>query len=371
MFEETLPHINILRICSSTCDPPVLTSSPDTVTCVKRAEQALLEYIKISNGSPDGAFAGIAESNIGEAAVEHASPRKRQKLTSSNGISLDSRSDDDNRDEPNDGAAHVPDTALGALAGSSIGEAAVERASPSERQRLTSADEISLDGRSDDDATNEEAGKQKIVAYITKKIWKGIQKKVPQRKPKKHTSSQLQIQLVSSDIPTSEIVAQFAAYTVEERSRCLESLLWKQVSTLLQGAHELAWKYSFIASCLHTLRETDPPKSENYNLYRWRRAIRLVNSIVNRLWEAWGPAAALVYEGLAGTYHTAVCDTATDTQPERNYSLSRISTLAEGMQEEIAIAVAANLSECSPLKIPLDMAVFHPAAYISTIVKLE
>lgn len=145
---------------------------------------------------------------------------------------------------------------------------------------------------------------------------------------------------------------------------------------MIQGVDEMAWKYRFIASCLRKIRDGVPTISDGlgvspFTLHRWTTAASLINSIVDGLWEAWGPPAALVYEALACKFNALLHKTAVDQQPAKNYLLSRIASASESSLQNILDGVVTNLSKTSPPRAPLDTVVFHPAACISGAMSIE
>jgi hypothetical protein len=78
------------------------------------------------------------------------------------------------------------------------------------------------------------------------------------------------------------------------------NILWKKADGILANAQDLSWKYRYVASCLRILQGITENTRHNHTVFRWVRATRLVNLIVNELWQYWGPHAAFVYEALAG-----------------------------------------------------------------------
>ncbi|KAG4430261.1 hypothetical protein IFR05_014257 [Cadophora sp. M221] len=201
---------------------------------------------------------------------------------------------------------------------------------------------------------------QKAIEILTKKIQKGIEMKTS-RKKRKRASNQLQIQSGATAVVVSEFDTWFAANQtdgIEDKSLRLETLLWTRASDLVETAQEVAWKYRFIASCLHILRigdKSDHQQRYGVGVWRWARAARVVNAIVDKLWGAWGPKASLVYEALA----------------VKNYILSDTSSISESRQQVIIDAVVVKLSRNPPPEVPPDTFVLHPAACISAAMKME
>ena len=265
------------------------------------------------------------------------------------------------------------------------------------RRRLNALDDVDHDRSRDDDdpdrgmnyltrdhdATTEGdrategdgATEDKAVEAVLRKIRKGLSMVVPAEREGK--CSQLQAkhtnmvvtkgQHLSTDIIPPDFFAQDAD-TPGSRSLRLERFLWQQSKTVLRSAKEIAWKSSFLAACLRRNRDL-AASTEHKPTIRWTTAVWMINSIVDGLWSIWGPKAALIYEALAGTSGHLLFDIVFDILPVKNYNLSRIVGLSQSMRNNVITRITNTLKDLAPA--PLEIDVFHPAAFISTALAIE
>lgn len=180
---------------------------------------------------------------------------------------------------------------------------------------------------------------RKVVDILTKKIQSGL----------KLSSARVQPDLPSCDVSSFRNSLLSSDWTHKETT-ALKMLLWDPPSSALLGhGEEMLWKYKFIASCLQTLRDDMGAYRKPKN-WRWNRAVRMINLIVDGLFQAWGPKAFLVYEALAA----------------KKYYLTEMSSFSEKRQQEILSSIIKTLSNGRPPDTPTYL-VFHPAAYISAV----
>jgi hypothetical protein len=85
--------------------------------------------------------------------------------------------------------------------------------------------------------------------------------------------------------------------TLSESLGVLIKTIWDKANELLRVSADIAWKYLFICSCLRMLHGVI---HDNKAVMRWLNAARVINLIVDGLWQYWGPHALFVYEALAG-----------------------------------------------------------------------
>ena len=242
-------------------------------------------YIQLANDPADGEgnnFASIGDSDVDSISDRDASRTKRRRL--------------DHPDPDPD-----PDD-------TTINEPGNDRDATSDIQ--SNAVSTAIEG---DQKTKE----QRMITALTKKIQKALNVKFsPKKKRDTKIGSPLQMQLGCTDVVVSDsnVLGQLRTQTsstdilssdfnvrfengefpIQDRSLCLEGLLWKLSSRLVQGAHEMAWKYRFIAACLRTIRNDVSTNCDDFGvstftLHRLTTAAGIINSIVNGLWKAWGP----------------------------------------------------------------------------------
>jgi hypothetical protein len=355
----------ILRTYSYTGDSPESEHSSDEIACAKIAEGKLLEYIRIANSSQN--------------AVDSSSRCKRRRLNVSSDLVLGaSGNEETEQTEDSEDSSDAEDN--GMIEGRTGGadEFAGSVAQPK-------------DVSEEEKHKAEEEKKQCTITNLTKKIRKGIEEKTiakPRKKNRTANEEKVTSEVSSNKFQfqvgqTGVVIAEPDIWLASDRFGgdgihvALENWLWKQACDMVKESKEMAWKYQFIFSCLRNLRGADvgpiPPTGyEGQKMWRWTRAARVVNSIVDGLWLSWGPAAAFVYEALAGE-HCAPClnDTTADAQPVKNYSLPEVSSISRSRQQEIVAAVVKNLSE-DPMLDPLpESLVFHPAGCIAAAIKSE
>jgi hypothetical protein len=263
MSSKLLPSINLLRSCSRTSDPLNLEYSLDEISCAKRIEHALLDYIHVANSLVDAGNGVLSQLGC-------------------------SGADDGVRPASPSAASSAPDCP-----------------SRLRTKRRRSHDRgAGSENQSNDCSTTHEEEEEKLVTNLAKKIQGGM-KSIKKERKKKQASSELQSQAGS----TTGAIVKFDARSANEdytgRSLYLEDLLWRQSHIVINDARATAWRYRFLVACLCCLRNTDINvlQKENFKLWRWIRASRMINSIVEGLWEAWGAKAVLVYEALAGEQH--------------------------------------------------------------------
>lgn len=240
--------VDILRIHSGTYEPRDLDCGTADTTCAKKTENALLEFIRHA-----GAQAPPRESNI----YEPANRNKRRRLTHSR--------EDTGRGNDRDNQELVHESVAGdsqELDGSVAGDG----------QELVHGS-VAGDGQGD-----------KVVEILTKKIRNGIKEKRKRIKTMMKQAASTEIAL-----PTGKSMDDF-----------IDSL-WKKAIGIVDNAVDVAWKLRYIASCLRILQgiNEDTTSGRNVIVLRWVRATRVINLIVNGLWQHWGPHAAFVFEALA------------------------------------------------------------------------
>jgi hypothetical protein len=103
--------------------------------------------------------------------------------------------------------------------------------------------------------------------------------------------------------------------TAADQFSYLDSLLREKASEIRKDALGISWKYDFIAACVRrtrdsmpavcfdTLAVSDGSNPTRFTLRRWEISAKIINSIVDGLWEAWGSQAALVYKALASQFY--------------------------------------------------------------------
>jgi hypothetical protein len=113
------------------------------------------------------------------------------------------------------------------------------------------------------------------------------------------------------------VISEFDSYhmkgelTIVDRFSYLDALLRKKSSEVTKDAREISWRFSFVAACIRRMRDFLPAvcvdtaacndsDANRFSLRRWSISAWIINSIIDGLWPAWGPQAALLYEALAG-----------------------------------------------------------------------
>ena len=273
---------------SRTYDPPV-SGCPD-VSCVKKAELALLGYIKSEND------AEIEVKVLGSSGVEDACDRpanrlKRRRLNTAHSVytERDLNGDDDNDQECSNDEG-------------SKGDENYERA---DEDRGSS---VGIDTRGNEVGV----GEDEAVKSLMSKIMKGLDKLSRATKEGKSTQPTCtDVAVPGSEFCPTDIVpmdfnARFACgeYNIKDRSLCLENILWEQASRVLRSASQISWKCRIVAACLRKFRDLAPTACDvrgrsPSTRTRWVLAASAVNAIVDGLWRVWGPQAALVYEALS------------------------------------------------------------------------
>jgi len=221
------------------------------ITCAKKTEEALLDYIRSVDADAD--VPDVRDSN-----VELSSRKKRRRLDNS----YECTGGDDDRDN----------------------EHAVERSVTENGNAEGSAERTVAD--------DEEA---KAVKILTKKILIGMVKRVKQIKVRERQT----IQLNNANPKLQQEVFFELATTQSTQPKELKEVIdriWCEVTQLMQDSEEAGWKCLFICSCLRILYGI---KDDNRTVTRWLDIARIVNSIVDGLWKHWGPHALFVYEALA------------------------------------------------------------------------
>jgi hypothetical protein len=374
-------HLSLVLTSSSRdSDPPTPESRSNETTCAKKIESALVGYIQLEN-DPDSDEFPLADSDVDDVSDGPENRIKRRRLETFQEINH-GRNHDKNDELDNEGDGTSDDE------GDSTRD---------DDEGDGTRDNGEGDGTSDNDTTTETRSSTcssmdienvtKAVETISNKIRKALNKMFPgekKKKKKKRNANQLQGQarcidvvassgqLYSTDVILSDFKARFARgeFTTKDRFLCLENLLWKQSSRVLQSAQEIAWKGSFVAACVRKIRHRTLSLSEEAGasqstVTRWTIAAWMINLIVDGLWPTWGPKAALVYEALACKSYILLLDTAVDALPVKNYSLSRIVKFSENTLRKVIQGVVNNLRDSTPL-VSCDTYVFHPAACLSS-----
>jgi hypothetical protein len=175
------------------------------------------------------------------------------------------------------------------------------------RNKGSEGDNVESDHDDGKHQRQSELATQKAASILTKKIRNGLEKflKKTEKANEKMAYNQNTIHTgpldLSIDISDFNTRVANGEFDMQERSLCLEHLLWKK-STMFTG---LAWKLRFLASCLRILRQSEGSDTgvnpaSAITIRRWKSSALLVNAIVSGLWGKWGCKAALVYEALAG-----------------------------------------------------------------------
>ncbi|KAJ8068742.1 hypothetical protein OCU04_002439 [Sclerotinia nivalis] len=294
---------------------------------------------------------GSEDRNNNDAIIEDAIIEQERPKKGNDGS--ESRNDDDmiiadeRPKEGNDGSENRND-----------GDAIIEDERPKEGNDGS-------EDRNDGDMiiADEQPREDKAVAAILKKIQRGLLQVIPAKNGKNlHPQGGCTNMLIKGRAAYNEVIPpDFFARdenSLQDRSLLLENFLWQQSKSVFRNAREISWKCSFLAACLRKLRdpitsglENDP---SNATSYRWLMAVQMINTIVDGLWLAWGPKAALIYEALAA----------------KNYSLSLIVGLAQSSRSKIIQRVINALKNSAP-DIPLEVHVFHPAACVNSALNID
>jgi hypothetical protein len=292
-------------------DSPTPRSCSNQTTCAKKVESALVGYIQLES-NPDGAEFVLPDSDVDDVDDAPSSPIKRRRLNTFQEINRDPNHDEiDELDDEVDGTDDDEEDEGGDEEEDGTGDDEGDNTGGGDN--TTDIPSIICSGVDVENAT------VKSIETVSNKIRKALDKMFPgETKKKKGKANQLQVQagcinavgcggqLYSTDVIPSDFEARFARgkFTTNDRSLCLEKLLWQQSSRVLRGAQEIAWKGSFTAACIRRIRRGTLSLSEETGasqstVTRWTIAAWMINLIVDGLWPTWGPNAALVYEALA------------------------------------------------------------------------
>ncbi|PMD60272.1 uncharacterized protein K444DRAFT_400042 [Hyaloscypha bicolor E] len=254
-----------------THEPRGLNCGAADITCAKKAEEALLAHIK----DPD-IPAPPRDSNI-----EFPSRNKRRRRGDSH---LSSGDDSDNQD---------------ADEGDPTEESAADDEHPGpaeQRQRRTGLQK---------NKTRSVAKKPyDPVRIIANKIRNGITMKRDQIRNRQVAPALLDTSTNQPESPQAKDVTHIEPMMEPVTQQVAEHYIdriWDRTVQQVKVTEDDGWKIMFYCSCLRTyfnIRTNDKSK------LRWMNAARIINSIVNGLWEHWGPHALYVYEALAGKQRT-------------------------------------------------------------------
>jgi hypothetical protein len=351
----------MLRICSCTFDLcPNPTSDEDT--CAEGAERMLLAYIQTANESQHDVLCLSEDSDTGEPARKS----KRRKLDHNEPV-LRFRSNPSVDDSGADDSSAGDSSEVTNETSEEPSEEASEEASDERSDDTSVDDDCGVEVRSKTSSAPKMEPKLVTAKSIAKKIMTGITKMFENGN---RGGSMYQPQLPSSHISTfhAETCSSSDQGYRSEQLKILEETFWHKATTLLQNSKAEAWRYKFIAACLCNMRGSNVvEKGKERGKWRWVRAVRVINSIVNGLWHSWGPGAALVYEALAGTslYLLSIKRYA-DERLVMNYSVYSASELSRTKQEELLSAVVETLASESIPWPQVDFLVLHPASCISS-----
>ncbi|KAF8850017.1 hypothetical protein BDZ45DRAFT_697076 [Acephala macrosclerotiorum] len=303
-----------------TRDFPSRERSPNEATCVKKAESSLSAYIQHANGSAE------KENHLapsGESVVDNATDRptdqiKRRRLHHSDDIESDSNINDNNND---DVASEIRS--------------------------------VARPGAGNEDA---ESKKEKMIADLTTRIQTALKKKFPTEKKteSKKMRKKLLKQAKCADAtvldpnargqhPTQTdhpVISEFnirhagGEFNIVDPFVYWEAQFWGKASKATKDAHEISWKFRFVAACIRRMRDRVPAVCSDTS---------------------------------------AVCndsDTTRFTSPKDD-RLSVFATAPMSTLPDIIDGAVANLRMDSAPPAPVDMVVFHPAVWISSIMNIE
>ncbi|KAF7894673.1 uncharacterized protein EAF01_010123 [Botrytis porri] len=218
------------------------------------------------------------------------------------------------------------------------------RSSGQEIADVESSNDVRVCGRGS--VASEEMLCQKISKNIVKKIRHGLKSQKGDRGV------------------NTRFIEDFSIEQYKDPFEYFESQLWLQSSKFIDTANKTAWKYRFLACCIHLCRAGQVVSSERkvpfvgtnlLTVHRWRCAANIINMIVNGLTEAWGEKADLVYEALA----------------EKNCILTECSKLSERKRHEVVGIVVKILSQEEVPATDFQCPRFHPAFCISTVLNKD
>jgi hypothetical protein len=265
------------------------------ISCAKKTEKALLDYMSSVDVVADADTPALPNPNI-----ELSNRSKRRRLDNS----YERTGNDDGRNNGDPGERSV------------AGDG-----DPGERS-------VTGDGDPGERSVAGDGDPAESIKLITKKIRRGINERATQvRKEMKARKRQavsteiapLNTTAIQSENPQaqyamlSEIIgtrsteiaplsittiqSENPQATLSESLGVLIKTIWDKANELLRVSADIAWKYLFICSCLRMLHGVI---HDNKAVMRWLNAARVINLIVDGLWQYWGPHALFVYEALAG-----------------------------------------------------------------------
>jgi hypothetical protein len=321
--------VSVLRIHSGTFETCGLNCGAVNITCAKKTEKALLDYIHSVDADAETPVPR-RDSNI-----ELSRPNKRRRRGNSyertgsdndrgNGdLAEGSVADDgdsvegsvtDDGDSVEGSVTDDGDSAEGSVAddgepaerdvaddgGPAVGSVA-DDGEPAER-------DVADDGGPAVGTATYEKKKGKAVRLLTNKIRNGIKEREKEetKAKKKRPAVWAEITLYNTttnqpENPPATHTTFFELITAQSTQSIpmgdLIKRIWEKANELLRAAGDMSWKYLFICSCLRILYGI---KDEDKAVTRWLNIVRMANSIVDGLWEHWGPLALFVYEVLAG-----------------------------------------------------------------------
>lgn len=304
----------------STHESRGLNNGVADITCAKKTEKALLDYICSVDADADTVIrAPPRDSNI-----QISSRNKRRRLDNSH-----ERTDSDS--DRNNGAA----------ANRSVADAAA------------AAEGSVVDDGAAAEGSVDKYKPKNAVKIIANKIRSGIRERTKQIRKSKEEAVSTEKQPENPPAKFATLFELFATQSTEPKPiEDLITTLWVEANGLIQVSEYIAWKYLFICSCLRILHDL---RDETKAVKRWVTATRIINSIVNGLWEHWGPVALFVYEAFA----------------RKNYSLGHLPRYGEEMWRDVASAVVNDLSgEQLPSELR-ETEMFHPPASVSTMLNMH
>jgi hypothetical protein len=224
------PPVSLLRIHSGTYEPCRLNGSAADITCAKKTEKALLDYIR--NLDAD-ASTPTQDSNI-----EYSTKNKRQRLNNSF-----ERTGNDGEGENGDPPK----------------ESVIDDRDPAE------TDDGAAETDDGDSAERSVAdGENKQGKLLTNKIRNGIKALKQIRKQAVSTETALSNTAKQSDNPQTdhamlfELMTRSANMPVED----LIGKIWNKTNQLVKDSGNISWKYLFICSCLRILHNTKKGKDK-------------------------------------------------------------------------------------------------------------
>jgi hypothetical protein len=325
-------------------DLPNPASFPNEIPCLKKVESNLIYYIQRGTVSDDKE---CPRSDC-DGSDGFAHGIKRRRIDTSDDVNCGR-----DRDATYDRDNHHHGTDDEIVEGDNNG-------------RGIDDEEHGDDATTDVDLVTEE---DKFAQSVVKKINKGLREMLCVKKSKQLQVGASTNVAINKDLVIAPDFIHFAeGESFEERCLYLEHFFEYQSANAFRSAREIAWKCCFIVACLRQIREPTLRTRASKSAIRWILAMRMINAIVNGLWEFWGPKAGLVYEALASRSDAPSFDAAIDLFPGTNYHLTFLVECDESTREKVVKSVI-NILRVSIPDVPSNTPLFHPAGYISYTLK--